>query len=357
MLIKKCALTVAPGSLKYSAFRHISFFVLLLSTLTINSKFCLADTVADKMSSYVSIKSSDIPNTSDKTISIEDLLDSFVKNGARQLFEGVFVYLTDDQVQTFRVNRTLTEQGKIVERFLAQDDAREMSERVLENQFCSLVNGWQYQFQAISSSFPFRVNNYFHDLQHHYDFSLSNFKVVAGKPAVQMNIKAKDSYRYGYQLWFEPETAILLKYKLVDQQGDAVEQYFFTDIKLASETLPEQFNTEKDVACEKKFSGLKQALNRFIQPKNLPGAYTPISYRKGMIHHSQRQAHQFLFSDGLSTVSVFIEDQNENNKPINGIVKLGPMSVAGKNIGSYQVTVLGAIPVEGALKFLESVRY
>lgn len=296
------------------------------------------------------------PSTSLK-ISIESLLNNFVKNGPQQLLEGVFVYLHDDQTQTFKVSRKENQQGKIIEQFVPQDEMRKPSERTLENQFCTMKNGWQYQFQAISSSFPFRVNNYYVELQSHYDFSLNDQKIVAGLPTIKLNVQSKDDYRYGYQLWFEPETAVLLKYKLIDEKGKTIEQYFFTDIKLIPSSIDNQnSNTEKNIDCAQQFTGLNKSLERFFKSDKLPKAYKPISYRNGLINKTNRQAHQFLFSDGLSTVSVFIEDQTDVAKKIDGVVKVGPMSVAGKPIDNHQVTVLGAIPVKGALQFLNSIK-
>ena len=295
-------------------------------------------------------------NPSDKLI--ESLLQRFANNGAGQLYDGIFVYLFEDQVQTFKVQRHINDKGQVVEHFQPQDDIQKSSSRILENQFCALRNGWKYQFQALSSSFPFRVNDFYWRLKRQYDFSFESDHMVAGKPAILLSIKARDALRYSYQLWFEPDTATLLKYRLSDDEGKVIEQYLFTEIQLSKAPLPVRSETQinHQVSCFQKFSGMEEALKQFIELNDVPDSYEPISYRNGTINDSHRQAHQFQFSDGLSTVSVFIEDQKKVNKKINGVVKIGPMSVAGKSIGAHQVTVLGAIPVDGALQFLDSIK-
>lgn len=303
----------------------------------------------------------DAPSQSNSTI--KSLLQQFVKNGSSQIFDGTFVYFFEDKIQTVKVHRDINEQGKVVEEFVPLDSKQNKSTRVLENQYCLLNNDWQYQFQAMSSSFPFRVNNFYEQLQRHYDFKLSDIVTVAGTPAIGLYIKNKDPYRYGYQLWFEPRTATLLKYKLVGQKDNVIEQYLFTDIKIHNDpelennsTLLKESNLSQLDSCSHQFEGMTKAFEQYFFIKKIPEGYEPVSYRKGYINDSERQAFQFQLSDGLSTVSIFIEDSKKSSKKINGVVKLGPVNVAGKTIGKYQVTVIGAIPIVSALHFIDAVK-
>ena len=55
-------------------------------------------------------------------ISIETLLQKFVHNGPSQIFEGTFIYLYEDQVQTIKVRRTVNDKGLVIEEFIPQDD-------------------------------------------------------------------------------------------------------------------------------------------------------------------------------------------------------------------------------------------
>jgi len=306
------------------------------------------------------------PSAEDVTdVSIEKLLTNFVANGSEQLFDGTFVYLFEDQVQTIKVQRERNENGQIIEKFVPLDGSQKDNIRILKNQHCLLDNGWHYQFHAMSSSFPFRVNNYYQNLKKYYDFSLfkkkeeSGNEVVAGNQAVYLDIQAKDSFRYSYQLWFEPKSASLLKYKLINQTGKVVEHYLFTDINIVHQnsSLNEKYakSATKPKTCQQQFTGVNKAFKKYFNEAELPDGYQAVSFRKELLKDGGLTARQFQLSDGLASVSVFIEELNKTNKKINGIVKLGPMSVAGQTIGQHQVTVLGAIPVDSALKILGSV--
>ena len=296
---------------------------------------------------------SDQPN-----LSIQSLLQQFVRNGSNQLFDGTFVYFFEDKVQTVKVHREKNANGDVVEEFVPMDGKQKKTSRVLDNQYCSLNNDWQYQFQSTSSSFPFRINNYYQQLQHHYHFSLSDIETVAGIPAVGLLIKSKDPYRYGYELWFEPQTATLLKYKLMDQKANVIEQYLFTDITINKDSVSTNNIKTPDLSspCQQKFQGMIEVFQQYFTKNKIPAGYEPVSFRKAYINDSERQAYQFQLSDGLSTVSIFIEDSKQSNKPINGVIKLGPVNVAGKTLGKHQVTVIGAIPIVSALGFIKAIK-
>jgi sigma-E factor negative regulatory protein RseB len=302
-----------------------------------------------------SVEQHTVINNSQHSKNIQSLLQQFVRNGDKQLFDGTFVYFFEDQIQTIKVHREKNSQGKVVEQFIPLDSQQKQTSRVLENQYCSLTNNWPYQFQSMSSSFPFRINNYYPQLQQYYHFSLSKIETIAGTPAIGVQIKSKDPYRYGYQLWFEPQTATLLKYKLMDQKDKVIEQYLFTDIQLQADK--QDVTIKKPLlSCQQQFKELTQTFQKYFMMNKMIAGYEPISFRKGTIYNTQRQAYQFQLSDGLSSVSIFIEDSAQSTKKINGVIKLGPVNVAGKTIGDYQVTVIGAIPVVTALRFLKAVK-
>ncbi len=308
---------------------------------------------------------------SNSKISIEQLLLKYARHGSEQLFKGTFVYAFEGNIQTIRVHRDRNSNGEIIEYFTPIDQVKKATSRSLSNQFCLLENNWPYAFQSISSSFPFRVNNFYRELEKNYTLSLIKEKIVAGISAIGILIQANDSYRYGYELWFEPETATLLKYKLMAQKEPqqkglmaqktakkiTIEQYLFTDITLSQSGIQDHNNRRiaSAEACVDKFTNIKYQFTHYFDPVKIPKGFEPVSFREGLIHASQHKAHQFQFSDGLSTVSVFIEDTNPKRKPVNGIMKLGPVTVAGKTMNTLQVTVIGVIPVMSALRFLDAI--
>jgi sigma-E factor negative regulatory protein RseB len=67
---------------------------------------------------------------------------------------------------------------------------------------------------------------------------------------------------------------------------------------------------------------------------------------------------QVVFSDGLASVSVFIEEEVEHN-PANllGGTRMGAVNVHGRMLGDYHVTVVGEVPHRTVKKISNSVTY
>ncbi|MCU7818222.1 MAG: MucB/RseB C-terminal domain-containing protein [gamma proteobacterium symbiont of Lucinoma myriamae] len=311
---------------------------------------------ANENSSISSIKPPNSEHNNEQLI--EELLKKFVRNGSRQLFEGSFIYMFEDSLQTIKIKRVVNAQGEVVEEFIPEDDKQKHSSRRLVNHYCTLDNGWQYQFQALSSSFPFRVNNHYQDLKKNYEFILTEPRMIAGHPALGLSIKAKDPYRYGYRLWFEPDTATLLRYKLMAPNGKVVEQYLFTDITFYNNENSSVVidASQKIKTCLAEFQNLSSVFEQYFSLNKIPKGYEPVSFRQGIINEGSRQAYQFQLSDGFASVSIFIEEVGQAKRPVNGVVKMGPVYVAGKTLDNQQVTVLGAIPVISTLHFLKAVK-
>lgn len=339
-------------SLYYFSWFVITVFFIPVSQAQspVNNKLLQADTVLQKHGLNVSAI-----DHNESAVLIQSLLEQFVRDGSKQLFYGTFVYLFEDKVQTVRVHREQVSNGQVLEKFMPMDGEQQKSSRLLKNDYCSLNNEWQYQFRANSSSFPFRVNNHYQQLSQHYDFSLSGVEMVAGISATGLSIKSKDPYRYGYQLWFEPKSATLLKYKLIDQKGQSIEQYLFTDITIQEQSeIPNELSQSSP--CHELYQGMDKAFQEYFSINKIPAGYQLVSFRKGTIYQTERQAYQFQLSDGLSSVSIFIEDEKNSEQAINGVLKLGPVNIAGKNIGDHQVTIIGAIPILSALSFIKAVK-
>src|SRR5206468_1885843 len=84
--------------------------------------------------------------------------------------------------------------------------------------------------QADSKSFPAILPQQLSDLNQNYTIQLGGTGRVANRPAQQLVIKPKDAYRYGYQLWADKATGLLLKADLVDSNGKIIEQFMFTQL-------------------------------------------------------------------------------------------------------------------------------
>lgn len=296
-------------------------------------------------------------------------LEKFVKHGDKQLYKGTFVYLSDDGIKTIRVLREEDNQGIVRESFIPQDNHSPASNRLLKNHFCLLDNGWKYQFQAFSSSFPFRINNTINYLRQNYQINPVKLERVAGLNAQHISFLPRDQFRYGYELWLEPETGLLLRYQLKNDRNETIEQYLYSNISIKqsqepfSQLIDTQAVAEQIPLCSAFRADNVKRIDLFLNRTRLPDGFQIISYRQNQPENSSKLTEQLHLSDGLAAVSVFIEPLDDASNAMEGIAKIGPLTVVGKtniskdksNTTHHQITVVGAIPVDTAIGILDSI--
>ena len=71
---------------------------------------------------------------------------------------------------------------------------------------------------------------------------------VTGRDTQVVVILPRDSYRYGYRLWADKESGLLLKADLIDQMGSTLEQLMFTQVNIGVTIEPQEL--EPDVSTE-----------------------------------------------------------------------------------------------------------
>src|SRR5205085_2402836 len=85
-----------------------------------------------------------------------------------------------------------------------------------------------------SQEFPNILPERLSGLDENYAIQLGKQGRVAGRPVQQILIRPRDSFRYGYQLWADLDTGLLLKAELVDEKGRMLEQFVFAQVSIGN---------------------------------------------------------------------------------------------------------------------------
>ena len=56
--------------------------------------------------------------------------------------------------------------------------------------------------------------------------------------------------------------------------------------------------------------------------------------------------HHLVYSDGMASVSVFVEKRVPDNMALKGISKMGAVNAFGQPANGHHITVIGEVPVE-----------
>ena len=198
--------------------------------------------------------------------------------------------------------------------------------------------------------FPAFTDSEIVKLDDYYSFELGQVDRIVGRDTQVIKIDPKDEYRYGYQLWIDKETGLLLQSACVDHEGTALERYMFTEVEI---NIPID-ESELEPSAQAK-AGLNWIQADAPEPKdetemsckleNLPMGYELVHSMIKPASDSQNMMSQYVFSDGLSNFSLFVEHMYDpDDMKMDGAYQLGVVNVYSRVIGDNRITLMGEVP-------------
>ncbi|HEX7113219.1 MAG TPA: MucB/RseB C-terminal domain-containing protein [Mizugakiibacter sp.] len=175
---------------------------------------------------------------------------------------------------------------------------------------------------------------------------------VAGYDAVMVELSPRDRYRYGYRLWLERRSALPLRTQLLGPQGEPLGQCTFARLQIGRR--PARSDLDIAAAAAVAASPPPAAASphwRIVDPP--PGFRLAESLAEG----ADSTAQHLLFSDGLASVSIYIERAPVALPP--GRTTHGALSVYSAERDGERVTALGNVPeatLERMVRSAERVR-
>lgn len=185
---------------------------------------------------------------------------------------------------------------------------------------------------------------------------------VAGREAQVLVVDPRDSLRYGYRFWAERASGLLLKSRTLDEKGNVVEQFAFTQVQLGA---PIDQN-----ALRSRFSDRTaqwQVINTRAEEQigedahwsfsALPPGFTRSAGMKLRFRDNNAETMHYVFSDGMAAISVFVDRASDRSpRPREGFYKAGPMQGYRKLVDDQVVTVVGEVPGRALKQVADGLR-
>ncbi|MGA9852340.1 MAG: MucB/RseB C-terminal domain-containing protein [Gammaproteobacteria bacterium] len=292
-------------------------------------------------------------NTSGNSRSPEAWLDR-MNTALRTLnYEGTFIYIRGNHLETMRVTHRADADGGIERLVSLTGPLREVI-RNHKNVQCVLPDSHAVLVERryAAANFPAAVPPAVHSekLAAHYDFLDLGDDRIAGYQCKVISIVPRDQYRYGYKLWLDARNGMLLRSDLVTREGRTVERVMFTSLRYpknipdaalkATEIQPGyiwniQGDSEKLAPDEARVSWKVTQLP--------PGFVLSLSDVQRVAGVPEPVRH-LVFSDGLASVSVFAETSTPSRKVLIGPSEMGAVNAFGRQVGGHHLTVVGEVP-------------
>jgi sigma-E factor negative regulatory protein RseB len=193
-----------------------------------------------------------------------------------------------------------------------------------------------------------------------YHVAFSGAERIAGRPTQAIAIRPKDAFRYGYRIWLDKKTAMPLKTQLVDEQGQLLEQLFFSEVALSNHipdsavrpSVPiESFSVRRSPEPER--ARASAAAEAWAVAELPPGFRLAVEQAK-VAPDARPELRHLVYSDGLATVSLFIEPAVAASEQAEGLSQIGAANAYTTTVGGHMITAMGEVPVRTVELFARS---
>jgi sigma-E factor negative regulatory protein RseB len=213
------------------------------------------------------------------------------------------------------------------------------------------------EHRSVDGTFPGLSGASPEEILQRYDLRHGPGERVAGIECTALLLEPRDAMRYGYRLCVDPQTGLLLKSQTVNERREVMEQVAFTDVRIGEKPdrsrLKPAWPTDGWKVERSEYTPAQLERAGWVVP-------TPEGFRR--IKEVQRKmgpanAMQVVFSDGLATVSVFIEPGAAGKSTAGELTMMGPTAALSRQVGDTLVTVIGEVPPAAVRAVARSVEY
>ena len=191
---------------------------------------------------------------------------------------------------------------------------------------------------------------------------LASVERVAGLLADAHELLPRDDLRFGYRVWSERKTGLVVKLQTLDLDRRVLEQVAFSELNLGAQVKVDELlrmmknrpgYTVQNVAMTRT-TPLEQGW-RLRQP--VPGFVSTGCHVRSISAASDpgKAPMQWVFSDGLASVSVFVEPYEPTRHTRVGQMSSGATHSLSRRHGEFWVTLVGEVPAKTLAWFAQSL--
>ncbi len=278
----------------------------------------------------------------------------------RESYAGTFVHQQNNQVQSSRITHLVDRSGEHEKLEILDGQAREFI-RNNDDVRCYVPDSKVVlvEKRAKYDSFPALLTSAPVDIEQYYRLTLEGNDRVAGRPAQVMRLEAGDRLRYGYRLWFDRDTHLLLKAQTVADKGVVIEQVAFTEVTIGgtidkARIRPSVSSTDGWRIETNRTSPIDLARAGWLLNKPVAGFRKVMEVRRAF--GSREDVSQMVYSDGLAAISIFIEPSQPPGAS-EGNASKGPINVVTRKHGDHWLTVVGDVPGEAVRQMADAIAF
>ncbi len=289
--------------------------------------------------------------------SVDSWLDKMGEAQRQQNYQGTLVIRQSDKLQAIKVKQGVQ----------AGESWQTLESQTGEDQIIFRKNGQvttifpSKKLMTVSSAMVGEAKGPLHPalpenrdkLKQLYILKLGAEERVANKVTQIVKMIPRDKHRYGYTFWLDKQSGLLLKCDLINNKGRVLEQLMYSDIELLP-TAPSNLFDETKLQAYKKVmlsDGADVHSNKW-HAGDLPAGFVITHSVKNTQKNS---SYHMVFSDGMASVSVFIEPSEDRQQSLVGGSNMGPVNAYSALINDVYITAIGEVPASTVKMISQSI--
>ena len=277
-------------------------------------------------------------------------------------YDGIFVYQRGAQLETMRLVH-MNDAGTVHERLISlSGPAREVirdGTRVTclfaDDAAAMEKKGRPHGLISIGFSAPVET------LLANYRFVVEGDERIANRAARVIGVMPHHDDRYGYRLWIDTSSKLLLKSMILGRGGRVLEQMQFAQLTLHDAVDPDLLQPEiagngftwRTEPADGADAVARQQTGWRVHW--LPVGFTLEETNIEPMATSPTPVGHLVYSDGLAMVSVFIEELRQDDVPLQGYSARGAVNAFSRVDDKHQITVVGELPLPTVRQIAASV--
>jgi sigma-E factor negative regulatory protein RseB len=276
-------------------------------------------------------------------------------------YEGIFVCQTGQQAKSVQITHLFDGRNEFARNVVLDGATREVlsqgSNLVIYNQKNEKIIIEKRRGQNM---FPAILPLNFDTIKDNYTVHLSTIERVADRQAQVLFLEPKDRLRFSYKFWIDTEYGLLLRSVRYNQRSEVIENIGFNRLSLINSVALDWFtpkiDSKKNYVMEDEAVILPDGkLSVTWEIKELPSGYRKVDQMVRMVPGKLKPVMHMIFSDGLASVSLFIEPTSKSDKTKVALVTTGSTSFYAAVNHGHLVTAVGEVPEATVVQIANAV--
>ncbi len=272
-----------------------------------------------------------------------------------QNYTGVFVYRHGGHGETSRITHKVSE-GRELERLEVLDGSPREVIRDNDEVKCYLPESRTLivEKKGRRTAFPMILPTSLAGLSEHYNIRKGPVERIAGRDSQTILLEPRDALRYGHKFWVDVTSGLLLKAGMLNEKNESVETFAFTQLQVGGEidrdALKSRFDTQSGEWHTVNLQATRASgqNEQWLFKVQLPGFRKIADMRRNLFRkHKDKgtdgiEATHIVFSDGIASISVFIEPQPSRGET--GETAVGTLNIYRRILDDQLILVMGEVP-------------